>query len=262
MKGSFPAVCLVILAMLTSCSSPTDPAIESGFLNRTVLFNQDEHRYQVFIPHDYSPEADWPVLLFLHGSGERGQDGLIQTEVGLGRAIRRNADRFPAIAIFPQLPSGMQWTDETAQLAMGALDQTIAEFSVDSDRVTLTGLSQGGYGSLFLASRFPDRFDRVAPICPTVGAIPRYPALFGTTFDEAIEGLADALAGLPVWIFHGSDDSVLPVVNARALAAALQSREADIQYTEYPDVGHNAWDPAYASEALIQWMIAEPNAAP
>ncbi len=117
-------LCLLFIpgAIMAQCS-------ETGFLNRSVEHQGTDRLYQVYVPRQYSDSQKWPVILFLHGSGERGEDGLKQTQVGLGSAIRANPERWPAIAVFPQLPSGESWSGSSAGLAMTALAKTVAEFS-------------------------------------------------------------------------------------------------------------------------------------
>src|ERR1051325_9920667 len=121
--------------------------VETGFLDRTVAVGGQSYRYQVYVPADYPAKAAWPVILFLHGSGERGADGLMQTTVGLGPAIRRAAKRFPAIVVFPQMPADSQWVGTPIQVALAALNRALDEFHADRDRVYLTGLSMGGHGT-------------------------------------------------------------------------------------------------------------------
>ena len=116
-------------------------SIETGFLDRTVSLGGDDYNYQVYVPRDYRVTTDWPVILFLHGAGERGNDGLKPTHVGLGRAIRFNPERWPAIAVFPQVPVGESWQGIAGEVAMAALDAAIVEFSTDQSRLYLTGPS-------------------------------------------------------------------------------------------------------------------------
>ncbi|MGQ9872546.1 carboxylesterase family protein [Leptodesmis sp.] len=116
------------------------------FLSRNVTVNQHNYRYQVYIP-DRPPAGAWPVILALHGGGERGTDGKRQVLVGLGNTLQQYADRYPAIIVFPQVPEGATWQDLGAEIAIAALEQTIAEFTVDLSRIYLTGLSMGAMAS-------------------------------------------------------------------------------------------------------------------
>ena len=138
---------------------------ETGFLNRTVELKGLTFKYQVYIPADYNASQRWPVILFLHGAGERGTDGLVQTQIGLAPSIRGNAKRWPAIAIFPQVPPDSMWNGVPAEAAMLALERTMKDYVTDPDRVYLTGLSMGGNGSFYLAYRYAEKFAAVVPIC-------------------------------------------------------------------------------------------------
>lgn len=123
------------------------------------------YAYSVYVPKDYEPGRRLPVILFLHGAGERGRDGLRPTQVGIGSAIRFNPERANAIVVFPQAPDETRWLDEPADFAMAALDASLREFKGDRDRVALTGLSMGGYGTWHLALAHGDRFAAIAVIC-------------------------------------------------------------------------------------------------
>src|SRR5262249_26302648 len=138
---------------------------ETGFLNRTLLVGGRRHAYQVYVPAAYSPRRAWPVILCLHGSGERGTDGLLQTEVGFGAALRRYSDRYPLIAVFPQAPPDTRWPGASSRIALAALDATLEEFRCDPDRVYLTGLSMGGNGAWYLAYRSPARWAALLVAC-------------------------------------------------------------------------------------------------
>lgn len=120
--------------------------METGFFNRTTVVDGLEYPYQVYVPREYDGTRGWPVILFLHGAGERGTDGLLQTEVGLLSAVRRTPEQYPAITVAPQAPPDSIWQGRPAQAALQALDRTIEEFRTDASRICLTGLSMGGSG--------------------------------------------------------------------------------------------------------------------
>ncbi|MFL5549048.1 MAG: alpha/beta hydrolase-fold protein, partial [Gemmatimonadaceae bacterium] len=153
---------------LATAQTPSSP--ETGFLNRSVSFGGQSYKYQIFVPASYTRSQRLPVILFLHGAGERGSDGFMQTQVGLASAIRQNAARVPAIAVFPQATADSSWTGTLAQVAMMALDQTTREYQTDPTRVYLTGLSMGGNGTWYVAYRNPKRFAAIAPICAWISA--------------------------------------------------------------------------------------------
>ena len=239
---------------------------ETGFLDRSVSVAGHVYRYQVFVPASYAPTQQWPVILFLHGAGERGSDGLLQTQVGLGADIRERPSRVPAIVVFPQAPLDSGWTGTSAQMALAALDQTMHEFRTDPARVYLTGLSMGGNGAWYLAYRNPSRFAALAPICGWVSpdfwpkldpVVPRDSVRGG---GGAYEALARRLRRVPTWIFHGEIDDVVPVDESRRAAAALTAAGASVQYSELLGTGHNSWDAAYRSPRFWAWLLAQRQA--
>jgi predicted peptidase len=158
----------LLTAIAVSLAVPPAKArnIATGFLDRTVVVAGTEYKYQVFVPDNWTKKKKWPVVLFLHGAGERGEDGLIQTEVGIGTAMRRNRSRFPAIVVMPQCRKNVWWEESTmADLTMAALAGAQKEFNGDQTRIYLTGLSMGGYGTWYLAGKYPGKFAAIAPIC-------------------------------------------------------------------------------------------------
>jgi predicted peptidase len=205
--------------------------------------------YVVYLPADYTPKKTWPTIIFLHGSGENGTDGWVQTRVGLGPVISRHPERFPAIVIFPQSPPGVDWTERIAgdasplisDFVFAALDQTLQEYNGDSRHVFLTGLSSGGFGAWSWGAQAPHRFAGLMPLCgagdPTTMAAP--------------------LREMPTWVFHGARDPVVPVAGSREMVAALRAAgNAGVRYTEYPNSGHNIWDMTYQNPAVTSWFFS------
>jgi predicted peptidase len=239
--------------------------LETGFLNRSLLVDRDEYRYQVYVPREFQRSSKWPVILALHGGGGYGNDGLRQTIGGLADAIRRHPERFPAIVIFPQAHADGTpgWWGAGGRAALAAVDKTIAEFSGDSSRVYLTGLSAGGNGSWYLASHHPDRFAALAVICGFISEFRGttshvlYPALAPASEPDPSAAIARKVAHLPIWIFHGDADPTVSVEESRKMAAALKAIAADVQYTELPGIGHDAWNPAYDRADLFEWMMKQ-----
>jgi predicted peptidase len=233
--------------------------VETGFLNRIANVGGRPYRYQVYVPFDYATRGDWPVILFLHGAGERGSDGILQTTAGLGPAIRRDPGRFPAIVVFPQVPTDSAWAGAPAEAAMVALRQTMSEYRVNPDRVYLTGLSMGGRGSWQLAYRNPTLFAAVAPICGWITATPRLTTAPVVPPDSGapMAALARQLRGVPIWIFHGEMDRVVPVIGSREPAAALEDAGGNVRYTEYLGIDHNSWDATYASKEFVDWLFSQ-----
>jgi len=213
----------------------------------------------VFVPaRAVAPDAA-PVILFLHGSGERGDDNRRPASVGLGPYVRERAASFPAIVVFPQAPLEAEW-NQLADVVLAQLDAATSEFGGDPARTYLTGLSMGGYGTWELALREPDRFAALVPVC---GGLlhPRRPSMAVTGLDgedDPYAAVARRLRDTPVWLFHGARDTAVPVDYSRQLDAAFREAGArNVRYTEFPDADHNSWDPAYATPELWTWLFAQ-----
>lgn len=215
--------------------------VQTGFIPKVIDVGGRSYRYAVWVPPEYTNERAWPAILFLHGKGECGDDGVLHTKVGLGKAISENPERFPAVVIMPQMPVGSQWVQPGMQtLALATLDAAEHEYRIDSKRIVLTGLSLGGFGTWALGAKEPERFCALAPVCG--GGDPAN---------------APVLARLPIWCFHGDSDPVVPVERSRQMVVAVKVAGGSVQYSEFPGVQHNSWDPAYGDAAVIAWMLAQ-----
>lgn len=214
-----------------------------GFHLRTVKAADGERKYSVFIPLNYDDKKPVPAVLFLHGSGERGSDGIKPTQAGLGAAIHGHPDQFPAIAVFPQAKTTWNHDSDDARAALAALDDVLATYKVDRKRISLTGLSMGGSGSWQMAAAQPDRFAALVTIC-----------------GRGNPDLASSVKALPTWTVVGDLDQALPGV--RAMAEALRKAGAEMKETEYREVGHNSWDRAYNDPFIIDWLISAAKKAP
>ncbi len=227
------------------------------FHERAVVVEGVSYRYQLWLPHGWSAAREWPVILFLHGAGERGDDGSRQIRVGLGPALRQHPARWPMLAVFPQSRPGVGWRGPMLRQALAALDAVTLEFWADPRRQYLSGSSMGGYGSWRLALDAPDRFAALVPICGGLDASPEAILRGGGDPSEPQAAAAGILADLPVWIFHGAADDVIPVSESRVMVDALRAVGADVRYTEYPCVGHNSWDRAFDEPALPEWLLVQ-----
>jgi predicted peptidase len=231
---------------------------ETGFLNREIKVKGVEYRYAVYLPMDWTKSKRWPVILFLHGAGERGDDGLAQTQVGLGGSIRFHPERWPAVVVMVQCRKNSFWTaPEMIEMALAALNVSMKEFKGDKSRVYLTGLSMGGYGSFAIGAN-DHRFAAIVPICggvrlPRRADIPSQNAPAGDPYMETAKGIGQT----PIWVFHGAADKTVPVTESQKMVEALKAAGANPKYTEYPGVGHNSWDKAYAEEELPKWLFEQ-----
>ncbi len=255
---------LAALMLMAGCASLSSSGSDHGhFVARSVTVNGMHMPYQVFVPaHAARQPGPLPVVLFLHGSGERGRDGVKQIEAGLGPYLRMHAADFPALAVLPQAPDNEEWSGRNNVLALAALDAAIAEFAADPERQYLTGMSMGGYGSWNIALAEPTRFAALAPICGGIRA-PRSerPGLLVAALadeNDPYAALAQRLKNVPIRIFHGALDNVVPPDDDRHLRDAFQAANArDVRYIEYPQGDHNAWDATYADPAMWAWLFAQ-----
>ena len=210
-----------------------------GFLH---LVYQDadgnDAKYVLFVPHDYKGDKAYPLILFLHGSGETGKDGERQVRVGLGPVIKQRARTFPFFALFPQAQKHTwQAGSQQARRALDILALVERRYRIDAKRVYLTGLSMGGFGTWSLAEKYPQRWAAIVPICG--GGDPRQAA---------------KIKDIPCWCFHGDADPAVKVEKSRAMIAALAKAGGQPKYTEYPGVGHASWVRAYATPELYAWL--------
>jgi predicted peptidase len=193
-------------------------------------------RYLLYLPKEYGQDRSkkWPMLLFLHGSGERGDDLEAVKKHGPPKLIEQGKE-FPFIVVSPQCPDGEGWD---SRVLNALLDEVMKKYAVDADRVYCTGLSMGGFGTWQLAEDYPDRFAAIAPICG--GGNPSKAAL---------------LKNVPVWAFHGAKDPVVPIQREQDMVDALKAAGGDVKFTIYPDAGHDAWTETYNNPELYDWLL-------
>jgi predicted peptidase len=248
MRYLFPLAGLVAFAA-------TAPAADAGFLDKMYKDHSGtEHKYVLFVPHNYKKDTPTPTILFLHGAGEtKPKEGAkskvtpkMPVEVGIGPAIKKREKTFAFLTIIPQAPR-FGWNEERegGKLALAILGAITKEYSVDPKRTYLTGLSMGGYGTWSLAAAHPDKWAAMAPICG------------GVWNSKDVEKTAEKVKDIPCWCFHGDKDTAVKVERSRELIEALKKLGADPKYTEYPGVGHNSWDKAYDTDELYEWMLKQ-----
>lgn len=212
--------------------------------------------YRLLKPQDYDPQQKYPLVLFLHGAGERGDDNQAQ----LKHVVRifvseENRGKYACFVLAPQCPAGEKWVDvnwgaakhtqpaepaAAMDLALRLIERLMAQYAIDRQRVYVMGLSMGGYGTWDAIARRPDLFAAAVPMC-----------------GGGDEHSAKRIASLPIWNFHGAQDLAVPVSRSRNMIAALREAGAAPRYTEYPDCGHNCWDRAVAEPELLPWLFAQ-----
>ena len=201
--------------------------------------------YLLYLPKDYSPRGNkkWPLVLFLHGAGERGTN-LTAVAVHGPPKLAKQKKNFPFIIVSPQCPNGEIWSND---VLLNLLDDVMARHRVDPSRIYLTGLSMGGYGTWSLVSEHPEKFAAAAPICG--GGEP-------IRFLLAEGARKEALKSLPVWVFHGAKDPVVKLEESERMVNALKKLgNTDVQLTVYPEAGHDSWTEAYNNEKLYEWFL-------
>lgn len=262
---------LLLVVWLFCAESAFAQKQETGFLNRSVSVGDVSYRYQVYVPADYTAKKKWAVILFLHGAGERGKDGVLPTDHGIGTAIRRHAERFPAIVVFPQCRTDAVWAGAMERSAMKALEETVKEFNGDPTRLYLTGNSLGGYGTWHFAARHPGKFAAIVPVAGGIVPPPKFLLLpeivelerKGDSYIAVIKsanpyaGVARLIGKTPVWIFHGETDTVVAVTEARKMAEALKAAGGNVKYTEYAGKGHGITDASYAEPEFAAWLLSQ-----
>lgn len=220
-------------------SRHVSPALRSAEVLDDAPAPADTLRYLLHLPDDYDddPNRLWPLVLFLHGAGERGSDLELAAVHGPPK-LADTGEEYPFILVTPQCGSASHWVAELSTLAV-MLDEVISAHRVDQERVSVTGLSMGGYGTWSLAVRYPDRFAAIAPIC-------------GGLWMQSAAPLRD----IPVWAFHGDADDVVPIAETERIVDELQALDADVRFTRYAGVGHDSWTVSYANPELYEWMLS------
>ena len=234
-------------------------ATDAHFVASEVTVAGHRYPFQVFVPRDWTADRSWPVVLFLHGSGERGSDNEAQLKQGLPPWLQTHGAEFPAVVVAPQAPDDTVWSGEVERAAMAALEKSIHTYHGDRTRLYLTGLSMGGYGVWQLAVDHPGMFAAAAPVCGGILGLDDMPELkvYGVPANvDPYAWVAGRLKPTPVWIFHGAIDDQVPPADSRAMNKALSKAGDEVRYTEFPGVNHGSWVPTYDSPALWPWMFS------
>lgn len=212
-------------------------------LQREIRKQVDIH-YLLYLPDKYGDDQSvkWPLLLFLHGAGERGNDIKLVKRHGPPYLID-NGKAFPFVIVSPQCPQNSMWEMETdAVIAM--LDELIATHNIDESKVYVTGLSMGGSGAWNLAADYPNKFAAIAPICS------------GGNPEKSMQ-----LKHTPIWAFHGENDDVTPVKQAQEMVKAVEASGGSVKLTVYPNTKHNSWTKTYNNPELYQWLLSHSKPA-
>ena len=240
MKMPLPALSInaiiTIIALLACLPTRAD--------QKSVTFERkksETHQlnYLLSLPENYEkdPEKKWPLVIFLHGAGERGSD-INKVKIHGPPMLVEKGEKFPFILISPQCPKDSWWSYEPL---MEMIEDAETRYQVDPKRIILTGLSMGGYGTWELAAHYPKKFAALVPLCG--GGIPYMTSRFKDT---------------PVWAFHGAKDGGVPIHESQRMVDALKKNgSTKVIFTIYPEAGHNCWTEAYNTEALYDWIMEQ-----
>lgn len=227
--------------LLAGCASTLRTPVQPGGLStltmkrkitKTVTCN-----YLLYLPEGY-PKAQekWPLMLFLHGAGERG-DSLDLVKKHGPPKLADQGKKLPFIVVSPQCPSNEWWSVEVLD---ALLDEAVSKYRGDRDRIVVTGLSMGGFGTWNLAAAYPDRFAAIAPICGGGNPLEAY-----------------KLKNLPVWVFHGAKDRAVPLKSSQDMVDALNACGGNVRFTVYPDADHDSWTATYDNPEFWDWMLKQ-----
>ncbi|HWI57147.1 MAG TPA: prolyl oligopeptidase family serine peptidase, partial [Bacillota bacterium] len=239
------------LLSLTACTATkpmakaTPPTTQSAKHFKFQKSQMLEANYLLYLPQDYDAKSGkrWPLMLFLHGAGERGTNVWKVATHGPPKNVK-NTTNFPFIVVSPQCPEGQIWSND---ILLALLDEISSTYAVDTNRVYLTGLSMGGYGTWRLGLAHPERFAAIVPICGGGEMI----TVLLSSWERA-----QALKTLGVWAFHGGKDPVVPLAESQRMVDALKKVGVqEVKFTVYPEASHDSWTETYQNPELYQWLL-------
>jgi predicted peptidase len=229
----------VLMILLANLATGTPTALGEDQPQKSVRVTVQvplELNYLLYVPTDYEKQESWPLLIFLHGGGERGDDLELVKFHGPPKLIAAGKE-FPFIVASPQCRKG-RWWQPTELVAL--IDELSGKFKIDQDRVYVTGLSMGGIGSWELAGHAPDRIAAIAPICGG-----------GETH------WTRSMGKMPVWAFHGAKDKSVPIERMQTMIDALKKNGSEPKFTIYPEAEHDSWTETYNNPALYEWLLSQ-----
>lgn len=259
--GRWLEICLTVVSIslisqASALSGVSDRMIESLIAESHAIEGVGKLPYRIYTPRPIEDETVYPLIVFMHGAGERGSDNTTQLKHGVGSIIRF-IERFnqPAFVIAPQVADGHQWVDTpwsddahvlpkspsaSMSLLLGLIDSVNQTLPIDRRRIYITGISMGGFGTWDLLMRRPDEFAAAIPIC-----------------GGGDETSAHLIRDIPVWVFHGGDDQVVKTHRSRNMIEALEGVAGRPRYTEYPGIGHDSWTVTYDNPEVLHWLFEQ-----
>lgn len=236
--------CITLLFGMQLASMSAYAAASADFQFANTGTDQGNLPYRYFVPSGYSATQSYPLILFLHGSGERGNNNTDQLNNSANGAMRLldngNLAVQPVFMVAPQCPANGDWSGATLTAALTAVDQIVAQYNIDPDRIYITGLSMGGYGTWRAVAQRPDFF---AAAVPMSGG--------GSTSQ------VDSVSAIPFWFFHAQNDPTVNVNGSINLVNALRSAGARVIFTHYDTGGHGIWPKGYITPLLFDWLVSQ-----
>lgn len=259
MKKAITSILFALACISAAMAQNFDEYAEKKYVTK----KNDTLLYRMLYPPEYGSQKKYPLVVFLHGAGERGNDNEKQLTHGGTLFLKDEVLRdFPAIVVFPQCPESDFWSSvkisrsdsgasfdfdypddptKSLELVMGLIKYLEKMEAVDSKRIYIMGLSMGGMGTFELLAREPKKFAAAIPIC-------------GGGNPADCEAYAEEV---PLWVFHGAKDNIVNPEYSREMVEELKRLGADVTYTEYPEAGHNSWDQAFAEPDLLKWLFSK-----
>jgi predicted peptidase len=224
---------ILVLVLVLALAAPAAAQQQEKSFEKEITVKM-KLGYLLFLPEGYDKaEKSWPLLVFLHGAGETGTDLKLVKKHGPAKIVENKKD-FPFVVLSPQTPT-RGWNPD---VLVALIDDVAKNYKVDRDRIYLTGLSMGGFGTFATAAAYPDRFAAIAPICG--GGDP-------TT--------ASKFKQLPCWVFHGVKDRVVPIAQSERMVKALEDAGGKPKFTKYPEADHDSWTVTYDNPELYKWFL-------
>jgi predicted peptidase len=244
----------LFLSTINRCHAEETESVSEVYQKKVYKSGNQRLLYRFLSPPEIKSGEKYPLVLFLHGAGERGNDNTIQLVHGLSEFVKvDNRSDFPCFVIAPQCPAEKKWVEvdwtktehdmpEKMSVSLKLTDELLQQISeespIDTNRIYITGLSMGGYGTWDFIQRKPNYFAAAIPIC-----------------GGADENYADRLIKLPLWAFHGDQDNAVPLIRTTRMIAAIKKAEGNPKMTIYPGVGHNSWTQTYANREVLRWLF-------
>lgn len=243
MKKVYFILVLISIVLFCGCVEEkvvSKPGLQAKSFDKSIQKDVSLN-YWLYLPAEYGKaEKKWPLMMFLHGIGERGSDLNRVNANGIAKLVAEGKE-FPFILISPQCPGDVFWTDITDEL-IGLVDDVAENYDVDTNRLYVTGLSLGGFGTWRLIETYPDKFAAAAPICGVGNDMIAF----------------HRLKTLPIWVFHGAKDNVVPVEQSQRMVDAIKrAGNTSIKFTVYPEAWHDSWTDAYNDPELYEWFLEQ-----